>query len=133
MTLSSLHPLLWDHSGHLELCEVRKRNRLTSRDAIRRCLMDAPWDTFREWYIGASNTRWNSGEVRPEPWWEKSLVVGSRKLCETIAGSMPESWYNLKVYPPLMSVDGLRDQMAWTVQMSRKRRQQYIQRLIPAT
>ena len=125
------HPLLWDYSGHLELCEVRKRYRLLDRNTIRRCFMDAPWLTFREWYIAASTTRWNSGEVGPEPWWQTALVVGSRQLCETIADTLPTSWLELKVFPALQSVDGLKDDMAWTVGMSRKRRQEYIRSLVP--
>lgn len=125
------HPLLWDHSGHLELSEVRKRYRITDRKAIRRCFMDVPFPTFREWYIGASNNRWNSGEFAEEPWWNTSLVVGSKQLCEAIVSRFPESWFKLEVYPALKSVEGLEKTMSWTVSMSRKNRQEYIRSLVP--
>ena len=44
-----MHPLLWKHSGHLELTEVRKRYRIIDRAALRHWFMDAPWRQFREW------------------------------------------------------------------------------------
>jgi hypothetical protein len=125
------HPLLWKHSGHLELSEVRKRYRVTDRGAIRRCFMDTPWPTFREWYITVSNDRWNSGEFGPEPWWRTALVVGSQELCETIADTLPTSWLDLKVYTALKTVKGLEQTMCWTVNMSRKRTYEYTRSLVP--
>jgi REP element-mobilizing transposase RayT len=127
------HPLLWNHSGHRELSGVRKRYRLLHRQAIRRCLIDVDAYTFREWYIAASNAKWNSGEVAPEPWWHSALIVGSRELCETIADTRPPSWLQLKVYPALRSIDGLTQCMCWTVNMSRKRTYEYTRSLIPKT
>jgi hypothetical protein len=126
------HPLLWKHSGHLELTEVRKRYRLIDRDAVRRCFIDVPWPDFREWYIGSSNSRWNSGEFAEEPWWDTALVVGSQDLCEELADTLPKSWLTLKVYPPLQTVKGLDKAMAWTVTVSRKRRADYLQTLTPS-
>jgi len=125
------HPLLWKHSGHLELSEVRKRYRVTDRDAIGRRFMDTPWPTFREWYITASTDRWNSGEFGGEHWWRTALVVGSQELCETIADTLPSSWLDLKVYPALKTVQGLKDTMCWTVNMGRKRTKEYIRSLVP--
>ena len=125
------HPLLWKHTGHHELAEIRKRYRVTDRDAIRRCLMDAPWEVFREWYIAAGNSRWNSGEFAEESWWDTALMVASRELCETVADTLPESWFRLKVYPALKTVKGLENKMAWTVTTSRKRRADYIRSLVP--
>jgi len=125
------HPLLWKHSGHLELSGVVKRYRIIDRDAIGRCLMDTSWDTFREWYLMASNSRWNSGEFGPEQWWQSALVVGSRDLCETIADTLPESWPELRVYPALKTVAGLEKTMCWTVNMSRKRTYEYVCSLVP--
>ncbi len=124
------HPLLWKHSGHLELCEVRKRYRIIDHSAVRRCFMDSSWYTFREWYITASNDRWNSGEFGPEPWWRTALVVGSRDLCETIADTQPVSWLDLKVYPALKTVEGLEKTMCWTVNMSRRRTYGYVRSLV---
>ena len=120
-------PALKEHVG------IRKRYRLTNWSAIQHSLMDISWEEFREWYIGASNALWNSGEARPEPWWENSLVVGSQELCEAIAETMPESRYKLNVYPSLRSVAGLQDQMAWTVETARKRKQQQIRKFFSAT
>jgi len=125
------HPLLWKHSGHMELSGVRKRYRITDRKAIQRCFMDVPFETFREWYITASNSRWNTGEFAEEPWWNTALIVGSRELCETVADAFPKSWLELKVYPALQTVEGLGKTMSWTVTMSRKRRQEYIRSLVP--
>jgi hypothetical protein len=125
------HPLLWKHTGHHELAEIRKRYRVIDRRALRRCFMDAPWETFREWYIAASNSRWNTGEFAQEPWWHTALIVGSRSLCEAVADTLPESWFELKVYPALKTVKGLERQMAWTVSMSRKRRYECVRSLLP--
>ncbi len=125
------HPLLWKHSGHLELSEVRKRYRIIDRDAIRRCFMDTTWHAFREWYIAASNARCDSGEFGPEPWWRTAMVVGSRQLCETVAAPFPVSWLDLKVYPALTTVEGLTEHRCWTVSMSRKRRHEYLCSLVP--
>jgi len=125
------HPLLWDHSGHLELSGVRKRYRVIDRRAVRRCFMDAQWNDFREAYITASTDRWNSGGFAEEPWWENALIVGSRQLCETVADTLPTGWFDLKVYPPLRTVDGLQNTMCWTVNMSRKRTREYICSLVP--
>ncbi|MFC1453464.1 hypothetical protein ACFLSJ_09000, partial [Verrucomicrobiota bacterium] len=85
------HPLLWKHSGHLELSEVRKRYRVIDRKALRRWFMDVPWAEFRDWYIQASNAKWNSREYAQEDWWEKALIVGERPFCERVADSIPES------------------------------------------
>lgn len=125
------HPLLWKHSGHLELSGVRKRYRLIDRRAIRRCFMNVDWYTFREWYIAASNARWNTGEVAAEPWWRTALIVGSRELCEQVAYTKPVSWVRLNVYPALRSVDGLAECMCWTVNMSRRKTYEYTRSLIP--
>jgi hypothetical protein len=128
---SVYHPLLWKHSGHLELSELRKRYRIIDRDAVRRCFIDLPWADFREWYITASNSRWTSGEFAEEPWWDRSLVVGAQDLCETIADTLPMSWLDLKVYPPLQAVEGLDKTAVWTVSIARKRRADYLQALVP--
>ncbi len=125
------HPLLWKHSGHLELSEVRKRYRVLDREAIGRCFMDSSWHAFREWYITASNARWNSGEFAAEPWWRTALVVGTQQLCETIADTMPVSWLELKVYPALKTVEGLTECMCWTVNMSRRKTYEFTRSLIP--
>lgn len=125
------HPLLWDHCGHLELTGVRKRYRVLDRQAIRRCFMDAAWHQFREWYIGASNAKWNAGEFAAEPWWPTALVVGTQPLCETIADSLPVSGFELKVYPALKSVDGITECMCWTVNLSRRNSYEYIRSLTP--
>ena len=93
------HPLLWKHSGHMELCEVRKRYRIIDRKALRRWFMDVPWPEFREWYIQASNAKWNSREYAEEDWWEKALIVGERAFCERVADSIPESRRALCAYP----------------------------------
>lgn len=127
------HPLLWKHTGHQELSGVRKRYRITDRAAVRRCLMDASWYTFREWYITAANARFNTGEFAAEPWWNTALVVGSREICETVADTLPLSWLDLKVYPALETVPGLEKTMCWTVNMSRKRTREYIRSLVPGS
>lgn len=125
------HPLLWKHSGHRELCEVRKRYRVLNRDAIRRCLMDCSWDDFREWYITATTARWKSGELAPEPWWRTALVVGNRPLCETVADTLPPSWVDMKLHPALKTVPGLEDCACWAVNLSRYRIKEYIRALAP--
>lgn len=125
------HPLLWDHSGHAELAEVRKRYRVVDRAAVRHCLMDTEWERFREWYITAATARWNSGEIAAEPWWENALAVGSQQLCESVADTLPVSWLKLRVYPALKTVPGLEDTMCWTVSMSAKKSYEYIRSLIP--
>ncbi len=125
------HPLLWKHSGHLEISDVRKRYRITDRNAIRNCMMDEPWEAFREWYTIASTDKWNSGEFGEEPWWNSALIVGSRQLCETVADTLPPSWLQLKVYPAPKTVKGLQHAMSWTVTVSRKRRYEYIRSLVP--
>lgn len=109
------HPLLWRHSGHHELCEVRKRYRIIDRKALRRWLMDVSWTELREWYIQASNAKWNSREYAEEDWWEKALIVGERTFCEQVADSIPESRRTLCAYPPLTTVPGLQNQYAWTI------------------
>lgn len=125
------HPLLWKHSGHLELTEVRKRYRVTDRNAIRRCFIDVPWPDFREWYVGASTAKWNSGEFAEEPWWNTALVVGSQNMCEAIADTLPPAGLELKAYPPLQTVKGLDKTMVFTVSVSRKKRAQYLKTLVP--
>ncbi len=104
------HPLLWKHSGHLELSEVRKRYRVIDRKAVRRWLMNVPWAEFRDWYIQAGNAKWNSREYAEEEWWEKALIVGQRTFCERVADSIPESRRALCAYPALTTVPGLEDQ-----------------------
>ena len=109
------HPLLWKHSGHLELTEVRKRYRLINRKALRRWFMDVPWIDFREWYIQASNGKWNAHEYAEEDWWENALIVGERAACEKVATSIPESFRSLCAYPPLTSVPTLENDFSWSV------------------
>lgn len=109
------HPLLWKHSGHLELTGVRRRYRIIDRGALRRWFMDASWIEFREWYLQASNDKWNSREYAEEEWWEDALVVGERSFCERVADSIPESRRSLRVYPALTSVPGMENQHAWTI------------------
>ncbi len=109
------HPLLWKHSGHLELTEVRKRYRLINRKALRRWLMDVPWIEFREWYIQASNGKCNVHEYAEEDWWESALIVGEKAVCEKVAASIPESCRSLCVYPALPSVPTLEKQFSWSV------------------
>ena len=123
------HPLLWKHSGHQELTEVRKRYRLIDRAALRPCFLDVPWERFREWYTAATNEKWTTGEFAAEPWWEEALVVGSRQLCEQIADTLPESWFRLCVYPPPQSIPELVDVFSWTVMMSRTRKRDFISSL----
>ncbi len=120
------HPLLWKHSGHLELCEVRKRYRIIDRKALRRWFMDAPWIEFREWYLQASNEKWNSHEYAEEEWWEKALIVGEQCFCERVADSIPESRRELCAYPALTTVPGLEDQHAWTIIASPSYKRTYI-------
>ena len=57
--------------------------------------------------------------------------MGSRQLCETVADTMPEAWTPLKVYPPLTSVEGIKEDMAWTVPTSKKRHRDYLASLVP--
>ena len=121
-----LHPLLWKHAGHLELTEVRKRYRIINRKALAKWFMDAPWLEFREWYITASNEKWNSGEYAAEDWWGKALVVGEQTFCERVADSIPESMRSLCVYPSLTTVSGLENQLAWTVITSASYKRVYI-------
>ncbi len=109
------HPLLWKHSGHLELSEVRKRYRIIDRKALRRWFMDTPWLEFREWYLQASNDKWNSHEYAEEEWWEDALIVGEKSFCERVADSIPESRRSLCAYPALTTVPGLENQHAWTI------------------
>lgn len=109
------HPLLWKHSGHLELTEVRKRYRIIDRKALRRWFMDVPWIEFREWYLQASNAKWNSREYAEEEWWEKALVVGEKTFCERVADSIPESRRALCAYPALTTVPGMEDHHVWSI------------------
>ena len=44
---------------------------------------------------------------------------------------MPEAWTQLKVYPPLTSVEGIKEDMAWTVATSKKRHRDYLASLVP--
>lgn len=120
------HPLLWKHSGHRELCEVRKRYRIIDRKALQRYFIDVPWLTFREWYIHAADCKWSTGEFAEEEWWDEALVVGSKELCELIADRFPESHFQLCVYPPLQSIPELVAYPARTVIMSRKRKREFI-------
>ncbi|RKZ11908.1 hypothetical protein DRQ53_15455 [bacterium] len=120
------HPLLWKHSGHLELCEVRKRYRIIDRKALRLWFMDAPWLDFREWYLQASNAKWNSREYVEEEWWEDALIVGEQGFCEQVADSIPESRRSLCAYPALTTVPGLEDQHAWAIITSRSYKRNYI-------
>ena len=109
------HPLLWKHSGHLELTEVRKRYRIIDRKALHRWFMDASWLEFREWYLQASNDKWNSHEYAEEEWWEDGLIVGEQSFCERVADSIPESRRSLCAYPALTTVPGLENKHAWTI------------------
>jgi hypothetical protein len=109
------HPLLWKHSGHLELTEVRKRYRIIDRKALRRWFMDVPWLEFREWYIRASNGKWNTHDYAEEDWWERALIVGEKAVCERVAATIPESHRSLCVYPALTSVPSLENHSAWSV------------------
>ncbi len=120
------HPLLWKHSGHLELCEVRKRYRIIDRKALRRWFMDVPWLEFREWYLQASNEKWNSREYAEEGWWDDALIIGEQNFCERVAGSIPESRRSLCVYPALTTVTGMEDQHAWSVITSLNHKRTYI-------
>ena len=93
------HPLLWKHSGHLELTGVRKRYRIIDRKAMAVYFLDLPWERFRNWYIGAATNKWNSGPGPVETWWEEALIVGDRELCEAAAEAIPESGPKMCVYP----------------------------------
>lgn len=126
-----LHPLLWKHTGHEELTGIRKRYRITDREAVRRCMMDVPWEQFREWYITAATAIWTSGADTIEPWWENALVVADRQLCETVAENLPRSRLKLEIQPGLAIVPDLRNTLCWTVTTTRKRTQQYIRSLTP--
>ena len=120
------HPLLWKHSGHMELCEVRKRYRVIERKALPCWFMDAAWPRFRDWYIQASNAKWNSREYAEEQWWEQALIVGERTFCERVADSIPKSRRALRAYPALTTVPGLEDQHAWTIITSASYKRNYI-------
>ncbi len=109
------HPLLWKHSGRLELAGVRRRYRIIDRGALRRWFMDASWLEFREWYLQASNDKWNSREYAEEEWWEDALVVGEQSFCERVADSIPESRRSLRACPALTSVPGMENQHAWAI------------------
>lgn len=122
----AFHPLLWKHSGHLELSGVRKRYRIIDRKALRRWFMDVSWAEFRDWYIQASNAKWNSQEYAEEDWWEKALIVGQRPFCERVADSIPQSRRSLCVYPALMTVPGLEDHHAWTIITAHSYKRSYI-------
>jgi REP element-mobilizing transposase RayT len=125
------HPLLWKHSGHLELSGVRKRYRIIDRKALRHWFMDVPWAEFRDWYILATNAKWNSREYAQEEWWEDALIVGEKSFCERVADSVPESRRSLCVYSALSTVPGLENQLAWTVSTSRSYKRAYILRSKP--
>jgi len=120
------HPLLWNHSGHLELTGVRRRYRIIDRKALRRWFMDVPWLEFREWYIQASNGKWNSAEYAEEDWWQRALIVGEQDFCEQVAGSILETQRKLCVYPALKSVPGLEKHLAWTIITSLNFKREYI-------
>ena len=120
------HPLLWKHSGHLELTEVRKRYRIIDRKALRHWFMNAPWLEFREWCLKASNDKWNSHEYAGEEWWENALIVGEKNFCERVADSIPESRRSLRAYQALTTVPGLEDQHAWTIITSANYKRNYI-------
>lgn len=120
------HPLLWKHSGHLELSELRKRYRIIDRNALRRWFMDVPFAEFREWYIQASNAKFNSREYAEEDWWEKALIVGEKTVCERVAGSIPESRRSLRAYPALTTVAGLEHQHSWTLLTTHSYKRTYI-------
>ena len=59
------------------------------------------------------------------------MVVGSQNLREEVADTLPRSWLDLKAYPPLKTVKGLDNAMACTVNVSRRRRGDHLQTLIP--
>ncbi len=121
-----LHPLLWKHSGHLELTEVSKHYRIIDRKALRRWFMDTPWIEFREWYLQASNDKWNSREYTEEKWWEDTLIVGEQNICEQVADSIPDSRRSLCAYPALTTVSGLEEQHAWTIIASKSYKREYV-------
>jgi len=125
------HPLLWKHSGHLELTGVSKRYRIIDRKALQRWFMDVSWLELREWYIQASNDKWNSHEYAEEQWWEDALIVGEQSFCERVAGSIPESRRALRAYPALTTVQGLEAQHAWTIITSKSYKRTYILRSKP--
>ena len=120
------HPLLWKHSGHLELSEVRKRYRIIDRKALRRWFMDVPWLELREWYLQASNEKWNSREYAEEEWWEDALIVGQKSFCEQVADSIPESRRSLCAYPALTTVPGMENQHVWSIITARSYKRTYI-------
>lgn len=125
------HPLLWKHTGHEELTGMRKRYRITDRRAVCRCMMDTPWEDFKEWYITAATAIWTSGAVTIEPWWENALVVGDQQLCEAVADNLPSARLELTVHPGLATVPDLRNTRCWTVTTARKRAQEFIRSLAP--
>lgn len=128
-----MHPLLWKHSGHLELAEARKRFRLIDRRAVRHWLLDVPWREFREWYIQASTDKWNAKEYAAEDWWEEALLVGSKSFCELVAtATIPRTHCSLQVYPALASVPVLKHYLAWTIITSRTYKRRYILASSPA-
>jgi REP element-mobilizing transposase RayT len=120
------HPLLWKHSGHLELTEVRKRHRIINRKALRRWFMDVPWIDFREWYIQASNEKCDSLEYAEEKWWTDALIVGEQCFCERVADSIPQSQRALCAYPALTTVAGLENQHAWSIITTPSYKRSYI-------
>ena len=100
--------------------------RIIDRKALRRWFMDASWLEFREWYLQASNEKWNSHEYAEEQWWEDALIVGEQSFCERVADSIPESRRSLCAYPALTTVPGLENQHAWTIITAPSYKRNYI-------
>ena len=125
------HPLLWKHSGHLELAEVRKRYRIIDRDALKEWFLNVPWQRFQEWYLVAANLKWDNGDYTPEKWWDDAFLVGEKELCEHVADTLPESWRSLKAYPPLTSIPELLNSFAWTLNVARSQKRSILYSYAP--
>ena len=127
------HPLLWKHSGHMELTGIRKRYRLLDVNILDSWFLGVgmPLPTFYGWYAAASTCKWQRGEYREETWWEDALIVADQDLCERVAGGIPERHRQLCVYPAPQSVVVLSDVMSWTIIASRKYKREFILALIP--
>lgn len=120
------HPLLWKHSGHLDLTGVRKRYRCVDFKAVNRCFADMPKNEFHEWYINATNHKFDFGEYAAEKWWEEALAVGSKETCEKIADTMSRKWFRLCAYPAPGTVPGLENAISYTIITAKKRKREYI-------
>lgn len=85
-----------------------------------------PKDQFHEWYINATNHKFDFGEYAAEKWWEEALAVGSKELCERIADTMSRKWFRLCAYPAPKTVPGLEKAMSYTIITAKKRKREYI-------